>query len=33
LVAATKGTGKKIEDFLIDKAAAATGRKKRKSKG
>jgi DNA-binding protein H-NS len=31
LVAATKGTGKKVEDFLIDKAAA-NGRKKRKSK-
>ena len=31
LKAATKGTGKKIEDFLIDKSAA-NGRKKRKSK-
>jgi DNA-binding protein H-NS len=29
LVAATKGTGKKIEDFLIDKSAR-DGRKKRK---
>ena len=32
LKAATKGTGKKIEDFLIDKSAG-NGRKKRKSKG
>jgi hypothetical protein len=33
LVAATKGTGKKREDFLIEKATKATkGRKKRKAK-
>lgn len=32
LKAATKGTGKKIENFLIDKSAG-NGRKKRKSKG
>jgi hypothetical protein len=30
LIAATKGTGKKREDFLINKTA---GRKKRKAKG
>jgi DNA-binding protein H-NS len=32
LKAATKGTGKKIENFLIDKSAG-NGQKKRKSKG
>ena len=32
LKAATKGTGKKIEDFLIDKSAAPTRRTKRKLK-
>jgi len=32
LKAATKGTGKKIEDFLIDKSAAATRRTKRNSR-